>query len=361
MASGKNSYTADFFKKDKKVSENEVTDDLAELGCSVSETSDDDGNEISCSEDDFDEKFNNEDMLISRLYREVVDEVMAKNTLGESTVDSAIKEMKQEIFQGHRKGFRRFRGINFNKPVNCCGYLRRYAVCHTGLVKKIMSNFFLGKNKTAISDAAKHEILKQESLTVVSLGGGPGNDLVGFCCALQEMPNSVKELNLYIVDVGKTWGSIFPTIVKKAISSSFGSFSECLKKTKINAGFMEADLTANGIFKNEDLSSILLKADLVLMIKLTSFLPDQEAGDLIDNVVNSMKPEAKLIFIDQPYDEDFFSKIDSLYFIYHDRLKYELSFKPARYRSPSIESTQAHVGIFEKKICDEDDSSENEQ
>ena len=72
-----------------------------------------------------------------------------------------------------------------------------------------------------------------------------------------------------------------------------------------------------------------------------------------------MKPEAKLIFIDQPYDGDFFKKIKDLSFIYHDYVKYNLSFNPAKYQSPSIESTQAHVGIYEKMVNLEDSSDES--
>lgn len=226
-----------------------------------------------------DPEFSKEDRLVSRLYREVVDVIMSSNSLRENQVDSAISEMKEEIHQGHRKGFRRFRRINFSKPANCCGYLRRYAICHTGLVKELIWNFFTSQD--AFCDVARKEITTKNHLKIISLGGGPGNDLVGFCSALQEIPNSVKELDLYIVDVCKGWQPVFPAILRKAKDTDFGSFSRFLKKVKINIGFMEADLTAHGMFKNATLATTLKEVDLVLVVKVTSFLSDGEAGNLI--------------------------------------------------------------------------------
>lgn len=292
MASCKKAYTADFFKKEQKILEPDADDNViqrsTELGTScrylhanIREEIQAESDETSSDEDVELLQFNNEDRIISRLYREVVDDIMARNKLRESKVDYSIVEMKREILQGHKKGFRRFRGINFGKPVNCCGYLRRYAICHTGLVKQIIWNFFLDKNKTFFSELAKAEIITQNHLKVVSLGGGPGSDLVGFCCALQEIESSVKELDLFVVDIGESWEDVFLTILRKAFSGNFGSLSDCMKKTKINAGFKEADLTSKGIFRDKDLLKFINEADLVLMVKVTSFMADADAGDLI--------------------------------------------------------------------------------
>lgn len=292
MASYQKDYTAEFFKKDKPdvfsidsfeshTSEDDCRSELSVSSYDDSEMkSTDDDSESSC-DDNFNEDFNNEDRLISRLYRKVVDEIMLINKLGESKVNVALDEMKQEIFLGHKKGFRRFRGIDFNKPKNCCGYLRRYAVCHTGLVKQIMWKFFKNKKNSVLSKLAKNEIVKENHLKVVSLGGGPGNDMVGFCSALQEIFHSTTEIDIYVIDVSKGWETVFPTILRKAATGNFGSFTEFVKKIKINTGFMEADLTSKGIFENKLLSNCLAEADIVLMVKLTSFLPDTEAGDLI--------------------------------------------------------------------------------
>lgn len=292
MASYQKDYTAEFFKKDKPdvfitdsfeshTSEDDCRSELSVSSYDDSEIkSTDDDSESSC-DDNFNEDFNNEDRLISRLYREVVDEIMLIKKLQESKVNVALDEMKQEIFLGHKKGFRRFRGIDFNKPKNCCGYLRRYAVCHTGLVKQIMWKFFKNKKNSVVSKLAKNEIVKENHLKVVSLGGGPGNDMVGFCSALQEIFHSTTEIDIYVIDVSKGWETVFPTILRKAATGNFGSFTEFVKKIKINTGFMEADLTSKGIFENKLLSNCLAEADIVLMVKLTSFLPDTEAGDLI--------------------------------------------------------------------------------
>lgn len=287
MASYQKDYTAEFFKKDKSdlFSSNSLEDgcrselSIASYDDSEIQSTDDDSE--SSSDDNFNETFNNEDRLISRLYREVVDEIMLINKLLESKVNIALDEMKHEIFLGHKKGFRRFRGIDFNRPKNCCGYLRRYAVCHTGLVKQIMWKFFKNKKNSVLSKLAKNEIKKQNHLKVVSLGGGPGNDMVGFCSAIQEIFHSITEIDIYVIDVSKGWKTIFPTILRKAATGNFGSFTEFVKKIKINTGFMEADLTAIGIFENKLLSDCLAEADIVLMVKMTSFLPDTETGDLI--------------------------------------------------------------------------------
>lgn len=347
-------YSADFFKKDTEsstsnsISNPDLQNDLdysnagkERGGKNHSTTIESD----SKSRDSDDDLFINEDWKIAELYRTIVDDLMADKKLEESDVDWAISKMKEDINLGHKNGFRRFR-INFCKATNRCAYLRRYAVCHTGLVKQAIWRIFTRKRNTHARDI----IFATSRLKVASLGGGPGNDLVGFCSALQETTNTIKELDLKVVDVGQGWVSTFPSILKRASNSDFGSLSSLLKKMKIETSFIQADLISDEVYKDgTSLSSVLAEANVVLMVKLLSFLSDKETENVIPKVVERMQAGALLIVMDHPFDEDLFWRISSLSHVYHHHHEYELSFKPARFHCPAIGTSRAYIGVFEKE------------
>lgn len=64
--------------------------------------------------------------------------------------------------------------LNFNSLSLCVGYLHRYAICHTVMVRKAFVQLLLSP-----PDEIRMK-LQEKRLDLVFLGSGPGNDLVGF-------------------------------------------------------------------------------------------------------------------------------------------------------------------------------------
>lgn len=296
MATGGGKYSAKCFKKDKEDQISQDSENAVDLVDSMQKRfsiADDSNNNHPTITKIW--KFNNEDKVIARLFREVIDKIISDNRYEEKKVNSAISKMKEEIHLGHKKGFRKFHGINFCKPENRCAYLRCFAICYTGLVKKAIWNFFNENNSSC--KKASNIILDSNLRKVLSLGGGPGNDLIGFCSAVQETSNNIKELDLKIVDINDDWISVFTEILRTASKANFGSLSALMRRVKINTGFLQRNLSEAKIFEDVTLSNTLHEVDIVLMVKLASFIPEQELEKLIQVRINVFLPmDFNLIF-----------------------------------------------------------------
>ncbi|XP_054715314.1 uncharacterized protein LOC129224790 [Uloborus diversus] len=349
-------YKKDFFKKDiccasekenqVLIEEEKLPDTYLEDSRPVedSETSLQESEQTSSDDDDLNAEAIKEDRLIAQLYRRVVDDIMTLYNVKESRVDSAIKKLRKDIHQGHKKQFKHFAGILFTKPSHCCAYLRRYAICHTGMVKSGMCMFFSSPQFFEFY----FKMAELECVNIVSLGGGPGSCLIGLCSALCEKQCSFSKIDIKIVDSGSVWSDIFPRIIREAKSFQAGSITKFLETTYLTTGFLQLDLTRDDIFDHETLSVTLESAHIILMVKMISFLSEEHAGDLLEHVSEAMQPGALLMFVDCPHPEGIFAEIPHLNQIYRKHLSYEMEYRPRRYHTPSIYEAQANFAFYVK-------------
>ncbi|KFM68374.1 hypothetical protein X975_06926, partial [Stegodyphus mimosarum] len=296
------------------------------------------------SDPEMNDDFVSDDLTVLKLYRKEAYAIAEKHDVEICDIVQAIVSMKQIISQGHKNKFQNFAGIDFNKPVNRSAYLIRYAACHTGLVKQAMWRMFHRKPSIFVD-----MLLNREYFNVVSLGGGPGSDIVGFCSALQEFSNCINSLDLTVVDIKAGWVGVLQSIIEKVICCEFKnfSFSQMLKDVSVCTQFVVADLTNEKFSENEDLIDALVVADVVLMVKLTSFLPPEEKLHLILNVSEALHKGAMLIFIDCPYPSESFELATSMVNLYEEQIKYDLD-NSALGAPVAIESSQATVAVFKK-------------
>ncbi|XP_035228495.1 uncharacterized protein LOC118200640 [Stegodyphus dumicola] len=296
------------------------------------------------SEPEMNDDFVSDDLTVLKLYRKEAYAIAEKYDIEICDIMQAIVCMKQAIAQGHKNKFRNFAGIDFNKPVNRSAYLIRYAACHTGLVKQAMWRIFHRKPSIFLDI-----LLSRVYLNVVSLGGGPGSDIIGFCSALQEFSNCINFLHLTVVDIKAGWVGVLQSIIDKVICCEFKnfSFSQMLKDVSVCTRYVVADLTNETFSENEDLMDALGVADVVLMVKLTSFLPPEEKLQLILNVSEVLHKEAMLIFIDCPYPSECFEQAKSIVNVYEEQIKYDLD-NSALGAPVAIESSKATVAVFKR-------------
>ncbi|GIY00686.1 uncharacterized protein CDAR_517921 [Caerostris darwini] len=85
--------------------------------------------------------------------------------------------------------------IDYTKKGNCLAYLHRYATCHAALVAEAVTDILESSSSTILTSK-----LDNRALNVMFLGGGPGNDFVGFLTALYGRRDRLFYLNVTIVD-----------------------------------------------------------------------------------------------------------------------------------------------------------------
>ncbi|GIY42894.1 uncharacterized protein CEXT_608271 [Caerostris extrusa] len=100
--------------------------------------------------------------------------------------------------------------IDYTKKDNCLAYLHRYAICHAAFVAEAVTDIFESSSSTILTSK-----LDSKTLNVVFLGGGPGNDFVGFLTALNGRCDRLFDLDVTIVDKMSGWEDIFTETVKE--------------------------------------------------------------------------------------------------------------------------------------------------
>lgn len=134
------------------------------------------------------------------------------------------------------------------------------------------------------------DILLTRDLSILSLGGGPGSDILGIRKRIRGYA-SIDSKNTYKVsftriEVNPIWDNIFYRAV--ALGTTTQNLSEEYKT-------IHHDLTLNE-------SVVLPKQDIILMSYLMSELSDAEAYMLAHRVKDLMKSNALIIINDRPED-----------------------------------------------------------
>ncbi|KFM68375.1 hypothetical protein X975_06927, partial [Stegodyphus mimosarum] len=290
-------------------------------------------------------RFFREDVTVFQLYKRQVREIKKLHGIRTSESIEAVFSMIRTISKGHKHSFQRFSGLDFNEPRNRCAYLLRYATCHTGLVRKAMWNIF--QRELLFVDKLKNK----DELNIVSLGGGPGNDILGFCSALQEFSNCVTSFDFTVVDIKDGWSGILDSLIQKTKSSEFESlsFSKMFKNVNVSSSFILADLIDKRISENEDLTNALNAADVVLMVKLTSFHSTKAKSQIVTNVCEAMRKRCILVFIDCPYPKECFQSVSCVRKIYKKKLKYQFDSSSCPVsKILNIKKSRATVAVFVK-------------
>ncbi|GFX72352.1 uncharacterized protein TNCV_1253061 [Trichonephila clavipes] len=107
---------------------------------------------------------------------------------------------------------------------------------------------------------------KRPSLEVLSIGSGPGSDLIGLCSALYDNADFQK-LNLTLVDNNKHWRPLFQAMIQVIRHDEYGNASKLFKEKEINYSFICSDVLNTAAYREA-----LSNADVVWMKGLLSVL-----------------------------------------------------------------------------------------
>lgn len=212
--------------------------------------------------------------LFHNLWCKVALELQKYEKLSSEDVRGAIEKLK-DPFRKERVSSD-FSKIDFENPTNCCAYLVRLATCHTSLTRFATEEFLVGNG---IDPQLFIDELTRGSgqLSIVSLGGGPGTDAIGFCNALAFLC-PVKRANVCVMELWKYWRTALRETINVIGSKIAGEHSDFFGEMEVLFEFQQVDLTA-------EVSDAHLKrireADVILMVKFVSILDGACKEDLL--------------------------------------------------------------------------------
>ncbi|GIY03975.1 uncharacterized protein CEXT_515441 [Caerostris extrusa] len=175
--------------------------------------------------------------------------------------------------------------IDYTKKDICLAYLHRYAICHASLVAEVVIDIFESSSSSILTSK-----LDKRKLNVMFLGGGPGNDFVGFLTALNGRCDRLFDLDVTIVDKMSGWEDIFTETVKELRKGegSYEKVGSIFDEVNVFPTFIEADLIRNDEWTYE-MKNKLESADIVFLVKALSHISDKLP--VLMNIVRPLKAE----------------------------------------------------------------------
>ncbi|KAF8782516.1 hypothetical protein HNY73_012788 [Argiope bruennichi] len=218
----------------------------------------------------------NEHAFLLQFYETLVDELMGKFSIGHLDIRSSLQYMisnHRRVVKGQLPSETDYCNISY-----CLGYLHRYAACHSVLISDSVSAILNSSSSYVLNTK-----LSREQLNVMFLGGGPGNDFVGFLTALHSYRDYLLNLDVTVVDKMSGWEDVFNETVQKLKKSGYGKVYHIFDDVAITTSFISADLK-NGDEWNTDMQSKLQRADIVFLVKILSHVPNDAKLDVLELV-----------------------------------------------------------------------------
>lgn len=290
--------------------------------------------------DSEEEKPEDDELVILTFYETLLISLMKKFSVMDLEITLSILHLKNNY---SKVSYGRLPSeIDFNNITYCLGYLHRYAPCHTFLVSEAVSAIL---NESYVLN----HVLSEQTLNVVFLGGGPGNDFVGFLIALQGKHEDIFDLDVTLVDKMSGWENVLDETVLQLRDGACGKAGYVFDDVNISSTFITADLKEASGWSDE-LEMKLINADIVFLVKALSHIPDEDKLDVLQNIINRISSDTLLIYIDYPYPNGIFSSMEpflrTVYCSWKER--YNFSHRYYSYGCSNTITCRAEVRVFKK-------------
>ncbi|CAL1274017.1 unnamed protein product [Larinioides sclopetarius] len=197
--------------------------------------------------------------------------------------------------------------IDYNDTINCLAYLHTFAACHAAMVESALVKVFY--NDYIKIKEIEHLFVEKSHLKLICFGSGPGNDVVGFLSACFGKHHDFSNLDITAVDKMAGWEVIFHHTMRQLRNGLEKSdASKIIENVEVSSSFLEEDITIKSILWKKTTLAKLGTADVVLLVKVLSTISDFKSLAL-QNIVDNMKPNALLFFIDWPVPEAEFKDV----------------------------------------------------
>lgn len=229
--------------------------------------------------------------FFTQLYDGVLSKEKIKFHVNDNRIRDAIKIMKDVYMPNPDWELNEAVLVaNYNDAAHRCAYIHKYALCYTGMVCDLLQE--------AISEEpiVRRFFESKRRLTLCSLGGGPGTDIVGafaaFISTIGFIPCSVS-----ILDYAREWESTFKIIVGELRWGSLPIFSDMIIPPNFNYEYIGCNLLTD-VTSKFSVKEAISSADFLTMIKFISAAGCNHTRGMVENVFRTMKPGAMLLFID---------------------------------------------------------------
>ncbi|CAL1273286.1 unnamed protein product [Larinioides sclopetarius] len=194
------------------------------------------------------------------------------------------------------------------------------------------------------------EKLSQDKLNVMFLGGGPGNDFVGFLTAFHSYHDHPLDLDVTVIDKMSGWEDVFNETVQKLKLSEYGKDYNFFNDINITTSFISSDLK-NCDEWSTDMQNKMNTADLVFLVKVLSHVPNDEKLSVLQNIILHTKPGTFLIYVDSPYPERLFVSVAGSLRLVHESKKkrHNLKAKMLKFGYRNITRCKAEMRLFERQ------------
>ncbi|GFR14447.1 uncharacterized protein TNCT_208801 [Trichonephila clavata] len=238
---------------------------------------------------------------ISKLYASVIDEEIKRSNIKREKLKIAARAVARSYSKKSLKKGTTY--INYDIPDVRCAYMYKYSALHTGMVTKYFRKLIKKKElKNTFTG----------SISICSLGGGPGSDIVGIFKALGVIPyysNRIKKVS--ILDICDGWHTSFEDIISRLKQGTVKDIPETfINSKKFKHELIEVDLLSP---LQENAMEVIVNADIICMVKFVSaVLAQKKSLDALQMLGNLFKPGAVILFIDN-FNGNVFESIENAF------------------------------------------------
>ncbi|XP_022099008.1 uncharacterized protein LOC110983772 [Acanthaster planci] len=226
-------------------------------------------------------------VFVRGLLGKVLDDLQAE--VDGPSKNDRIKQSIQNISQMYKQGLSRastnFRS-DWNDPSNRCAYVFLYLLQHCHLVYHSIHK----------SDISKM-LSKKKRLKVCCIGGGPGSDVIGLTSFLRENSSLQQSLDCLVLDLYPTWRDTWH-LIRRHMPDGLN----------LSVTYQGCDLVQDSSVGGNVLGFIQ-QADMLTFVKSFStvsafFRADSRRGDLLRSILQEIKPDCFVLFIDNKHLRD---------------------------------------------------------
>lgn len=202
---------------------------------------------------------------ILQLYGNVLDAEERKFYVSKNNFKHAIKLINQAYSKNPdwQTDFTSNSGMtDFNNPAYRCAYLHKYAMVHTGLMCEILQLIFQ-------QGEINNEMRRKNELSLCSLGGGPGTEIVSLMFVLQQIFGFLR-CSVNVIDYSLEWKRVFESIIAELRTGRYGNVRQIVSSWYFNYDYQSADLLSASYYNMYKVRSSIKNADIITMIKFIS-------------------------------------------------------------------------------------------
>lgn len=160
---------------------------------------------------------------------------------------------------------------NYNDVAHRCAYLHKYAALHTAMVQDMMFRILEQQWKLF------KKLISSQDFRICSLGGGPGNDIIGIVAALNTLFCTFK-VSVTVVDLMEQWKYTFSSLITELGNGNYGMLRTNVAENFLTWNYIGANLLDR---MTDPVKTAVSQASLITLVKFVSAAACQDTERMI--------------------------------------------------------------------------------